>query len=134
MSESISLFQALEVRHEPSEEQKTEQNSMYHHLNCNNLKLNYTQIILDTGKQVGGTRDNGSFCFRPDGVAIFGLIITFILISSTTFSISSFIKMKKIRKMYDMQNEGSLFGKHPATGPALSYENLCYNNYNRRRF
>lgn len=32
MSESISLFQALEVRHEPSEEQKTEQNSMYQ--NC----------------------------------------------------------------------------------------------------
>ena len=111
ISESISLFQALEVRHEPAESEESTK-------------------LESNGKQLS-SHLNSNLCFRPDGVAVFGVIIAIILIASTTASVSSFLKMKKIRKMYEMQSEASnsLFKNGIA-----SYENLCYDRFNRRRF
>lgn len=110
ISESISLFQALEVRHEPESDDSTK--------------------LASSGRSLSSNL-NSNLCFRPDGVAVFGVIIAIILIASTTASISSFLKMKKIRKMYEMQSEAS--NSLYKTGIA-SYENLCYDRYNRRRF
>lgn len=80
-----------------------------------------------SGKQIGDHEPN-AICFRPDGVAIFGLIVTFILIASTTLSVCSFIKMRRLRKMYSYQADNSSLYK-----TAMSFENLCY-PASRRRF
>ena len=97
--------------------------------------LDHSLPSILAGKQVGGSA-GASVCFRPDGVAIFGLVTAFILIATTTVSVSSFLKMRRIRRIYEMHSEGA--GSSSSSSlykNALSHENRCYtNHFNRRRF
>ncbi|RWS13895.1 Zona pellucida-like domain containing protein 12 [Dinothrombium tinctorium] len=76
ISESLSLFQALEVRHDTDSESE----------------------LNGEAQKSREHRESNEICFQIDGIVIITLSFIFILIITTTMSICSCIKLRKMKK------------------------------------
>lgn len=102
------------------------------------VELTYFLVLHDdvsAGKELSRTLSTSTLCFRPDSVVMTGLVTLFLLMTSMAVSVSSFLKMKRIRSMYEAVS--SCHGSSSATLSGIEsclYKQPSHHHSNHRNY